>query len=703
MRSPAATRGCLIAVDIGGTFTDLLLMTERGEGWVLKLPSTPEDFSVAMIEGSMELLGRAGRPPAQVSSVLHGTTVATNAILEGKVPRTGLLTTRGFRDVLEIGRLRVPRLYDMQWQKPPPLVPRSLRLEVDERMDAAGRPLRVPRRDQVEAAVRTLMAAGVEAIAICLLHAYENPAHERLVKEWVRAAAPDTPVSSSHEVLPEIKEFERTSTTVVNAGLLPTVRGYLAGIVGRLAAQGISAPLQVMQSNGGLVSAGHGQRKPVLLVESGPAAGAVAAAALGRRMGLRNLLAFDMGGTTAKAALIEGGHPGESYELEVGGDLSFSGRILKGGGYLIRSPVVDVAEVGAGGGSIAWVDRGGGLRVGPQSAGAAPGPACYGRGGELPTVTDANVVLGVFNCESLAGGRVKLRPDLARIAVVQHVARALGLSVEAAAEGIVRVANSNMGRALSAVTTERGRDPAHFALVAFGGAGPAHAAALAEMLGVREVIVPPSPGLLSALGLVAAPCVRTYVRSVRLSLASAASLLPRLFAELKAEARAELFPEGIGVHQARFRQTLDLRYPGQGSELSVPIGDGQGEKPGEARVQGAFLRAYRRRYGYALAERPLEVVSARLSVEWPAHGLPRVPRRLHIVEHAPSAKHRMAFLGGRGKRPVPVVGRQDLSGAGRPGPLLVDEYDATTVIPPGWEAAVDRWGNLRLRWKGGGR
>ncbi|HWU56874.1 MAG TPA: hydantoinase/oxoprolinase family protein, partial [Rhizomicrobium sp.] len=490
-----------IAIDVGGTFTDLVVSNADGTARTLKLLSTPDDYSRAIAEGLSRLFDGGVADPKSVTSLVHAFTVATNALLTGKGARVALLTTKGFRDVLEIARLRMPQLYNMDWDKPRPLVPRRLRFEIEERMGGDGSVVQPLDPASVIAALDRMRRHDVDSVAICLLHAYANPAHERAVMELVRAHAPQLSVSASHQVLPEIREYERTSTTVVNAFVKPVVDRYLALVEDGVKKIGIAAPLMVMQSSGGIARADTARQFPAYCVESGPAAGAIGAAALGEMLGEANIIAFDMGGTTAKACLIEGSEPRLTDEMEVGAGINAGQRLLGGGGYLVRSPTIDLAEIGAGGGSLAWIDQGGALRVGPESAGAVPGPACYGRGGLRPTVTDANVVLGFLNPSHLLDGDMPIDIEAARKAIVTDIAGPLGLSLEEAAWGIHAVADAAMTRAIQAVSSEFGRAPADFTMVAFGGNGAVHGATLAAHAGICDIIIPPASGVFSALGL----------------------------------------------------------------------------------------------------------------------------------------------------------------------------------------------------------
>ena len=483
----AATR---VGVDVGGTFTDVVLHRADGSVAVRKLLSTPPSYDRAVIEAVSALAG-----DGEVSEVVHGTTVATNAVLERRGSRTALVTTAGFRDVLELRRLRIPHMYDLFWRKPPPLVERRLRFEVNERVTVDGTVLRPLDEAECRGVAARLRDLGVESVAVCFLHSYLYPAHEQRLGAILAEELPDASISLSSEILREQREYERSATTVVNAYVRPLMGSYVDRIRTGLDGIGLDGPLQIMQSSGGVMTSDDAKARPVFALESGPAAGVVAARGMAEQLGLRNVIAFDMGGTTAKASLIEDGAIARGREYEVGGSMSAGSRLIRGAGELLRIPTIDIAEVGAGGGSIAWLDPAGGLQVGPRSAGADPGPACYGRGGVEPTVTDANVLLGFMRAGTVADGQITISVEAAEAAVAR-VAGPLGLSVLEAASGIHRIANARMTRALRSVSSEKGRDPREFALVAYGGSGPMHAAGLADDLGVHHR---PRPGGRGAL------------------------------------------------------------------------------------------------------------------------------------------------------------------------------------------------------------
>jgi N-methylhydantoinase A len=684
--------GVRLGVDIGGTFTDIVLTRPDGSVLISKVSSTPDDPGRAVVAGVEALLRAAAIAPGDVVEVVHGTTVASNTILQKKGARTGLLTTRGFRDVLEIGRIRTPDLFDLTWDKPVPLVERRWRLEVDERMSADGRVVRPLDLASVDAAAERLVAEGVTSLAVCFVNAYVNPAHELAAEQRLRERHSALDVTASFRVLPEIKEYERTSTTVVNAYLLPVMRRYLANLADGLRRIGVAAPLLVVASNGGVVGAAAAGERPVFCVGSGPAAGVVGAARLGAVSGAPDLIAFDMGGTTAKASLVEGGRVSLTTEYEFREGISTSSRFIKAGGYMLKVPAVDVAEVGAGAGSIAWIDAGGLLRVGPESAGAVPGPACYALGGERATVTDANVVLGYLNPAHLAGGELGLEAGRAHEAIARDVARPLGLSVLEAAHGIREVANANMARAIRAVTIERGRDPRDYTLIAFGGSGPVHAVDVARALEIRRVLVPISPGVFTAVGMLASELQHHFVRAHAGPLAALDRTAATAALEAMArEARALLASEGYAADAVMLACAADLRYEGQGSELTVALPNPQLDDTAVAALISGFRTEYAATYGYATDE-PLELVNLRLVAA--AASSDRLDFRALRVAARPTAAGRRPVVFGRGAPAVdtPVCPRESVSTL--EGPAIIEAYDSTVVLPPGSSAAADAGGNL---------
>jgi N-methylhydantoinase A len=690
MSAPGSVR---IAVDIGGTFTDIVLMTGDGVLHESKVSTTPADPSAAVIEGVRALLRELAIAPAAVAEVLHGTTVASNTILQRAGAATGLITTRGFRDVLEIGRIRMPEMFDLTWSKPKPLVPRRHRLEVRERIAADGAIVDPLDEDGVVAAAARLAATGIAAIAICFINSYRNPVHEQRAETLVRRAFPDLLVSSSHAVLPEMKEYERTSTTVVNAYLLAQMRRYLRQLEGGLREIGIAAPVLVMTSNGGMIAASTAAEMPVLVVASGPAGGVVGGARLAQAMGENDTIVFDMGGTTAKAVIIEDGQPSMTSEYEFRDGISTSSRFIKAGGYMLKVPAIDIVEVGAGGGSLAGIDHGGLLRVGPDSAGAVPGPACYGLGNDRPTVTDANVVLGYISPTALAGGQLPIDKAKSVAAVTTHIAKPLGIGVEEAAHGIRAVANAAMGRALRAVTVERGRDPRDLALVAMGGNGGVHAIDLARQLGIGRVIVPPLSGVFSAVGMLAADVEHTHLKTVLVPLDEVtASDLMTWMAELAGDIGARLARDGYTAERIEATWQADLRHEGQATELTVAF---TLDSDARAQMRERFLAEYLKTYGYQ-DETAIELVKIRLI----GRGL-RAERLDFAAMRAAerpavngAASRAVSFGRGQGFVEAPIVARHAVERQARRGPLIIDEFDATIVVPPDASVHRDAAGNI---------
>ena len=693
------TRSFRVGADIGGTFTDITFL-ENGETLhVLKCPSTPDDYSRGIVEGVGVLLARLGASPDNISEVVHATTVATNAILEGKGARTSLLTTEGFGDVVEIGRLRMPELYNLNYQKPEPLVPRRRRYEIPERLAADGSIIRSLDEAVVGEAAGAIVASGSEAVAISYLHAYANPEHEQRTRDLLRdVLGPDIFVSCSSEVLPEIREYERTSTVVVNAYLGPVVGSYLRSLQRRLRQAGITAPLQIMQSSGGVMAASAAAEKPACIIESGPSAGVIASARVGAASGYRDLITIDMGGTTAKAAIIEDGQPARTTEYEVGAGINLSSRLIKGGGHAVKLPFIDVSEIGAGGGSLVRVDAGGLIQVGPDSAGAVPGPACYGMGGTYPTLTDALVVLGYVNPRAIAGGTVELEADLAHRAIDEQVCGPTGLDLPSAAHGVFAIAAATMMRAVKAVSTYRGRDPRDFTLFAFGGNGPVIAAEIARLLDMRRVVIPPHPGVFSALGLLFSTTEQELLQTFFSPLEEVLSAdLDRQFAALEAKVCAALAAEGYAVGDIATDRLADLRYAGQAYELTVPVRTTSEGLPDLQALEAAFHEEHARTYGHASESDTLELVNLRVigRVLSQDERVYRPNTATHGASRPPTER-RVWFGPEHGSLIVPVIGRGNLAGGHIAGPLIVEEYDATCVVPPGWSAGLDGAGNMVL-------
>ena len=678
-----------VGFDVGGTFTDFVLQSPSGELRAAKRLTTYPDPSEACLAGLDELIAQGGVSWADVAQAVHGTTLGSNVVIERKARGVGLLTTRGFRDVLVIGREKRYQVYDLQIEKPAPLIPRRLIGEVTERILADGT-VRTP-LDEADArrAVRELVARGVTTLAVCLLHSYLNPAHERRLAALVAEEAPHVTVTLSHEVSPTFREYERTSTTVVNAYVMTAVGAYLRGLAAAIAGRGYRGRFFVMQSSGGIATAEAMQRHPVRMIESGPAAGALMAAAYGELTGHSDLIAFDMGGTTAKLALIEQGRPSTTTAFEL-----HRVKNAPGSGLPMNIQAIDLVEIGAGGGSIAHA-RLGVIAVGPESASSRPGPVCYGLGGVEPTVTDADVVLGYVNPDYFAGGSIRLQGAAAARAIEATIARPLALSLEDAAWGIHAIVNTNMELATRVVSIERGRDPRGLTLVAFGGSGPVHACRLAQALGIPRVILPAAAGVTAAIGLLAAEVrfdvARTYVRPLD---AVDPAHLTAMYAEMAGQA-IEVVRESAVAAEVTVVRSADARYVGQGYEVAVPLPPGPLDAAALARVRASFDEIYAARYGYASPGEPVEVVTWKLSA---IGGSPRITLAKAAARPGDGARkgtRRAFFPETRGYADTPVYDRYALApGASLSGPAIVEERESTTVIPPGVVATVDEYANL---------
>lgn len=692
-----------IGVDIGGTFTDIVLAGDGGTLHARKLLTTSDDFGRGIVEGIAAGLDDLGAGPGDVERIVHATTVATNAILENKGARTGLVTTAGFRDVLDMRRLRIPEMYTLNFRKPAPLVPRRLRLEVIERTGPDGSVWHPLDPDSVARAADRLAEAEVEAVAVCLLHSYARPDHEQAVAEALRARlGPEVFVTCSHRILPEIREYERTSTTVINAFLGPIAARYFASLQRHLAAIGLTAPLLVMRSDGGVMSVDAAIEMPAQIVESGPAAGVVGAAHLSGLAGGRGAITLDMGGTTAKASMVENGQVARTADYEVGAGINLSSKLVMGGGHALKLPVIDISEIGAGGGSLVTIDAGGLLRVGPESAGSSPGPVAYDAGGTVPTFTDAVIALGYVNGDYLVGGDLRLDAAKARAALQERIAGPIGQPLLTAAHGIFQVACGTMVRAVKAVSTYRGRDPRRFDLHAFGGNGPVVAAAIAGMIGMDRVVIPMRSGVFSSFGLllsdveqeVGAGLLRRLDRLDDAALAAAA-------APLRAEIDARMAGEGYAPGSYETGFSADLRYVGQAHELSVPVACTAAGAPTLDGLAARFGDEHERTYGHRAEGEAVEMVAlrvgARAAVAKPVPGAGWAQLRAP----APEAGSRRAYFGGPdGAVETPVIARAGLAGAARSGPLIIEEYDSTCVVPPGWRAALDDQGNIVLEREG---
>ncbi|PPR61940.1 MAG: Acetophenone carboxylase gamma subunit [Alphaproteobacteria bacterium MarineAlpha4_Bin2] len=685
-----------IGVDIGGTFTDAALVNEKtGEIGIAKTLTTPGDFGTGVVTALMEAIERYDVPADDVSLLSHATTVVTNAILEEKGARTALISTRGFRDILELRRSSRGNLYDMFQDPPSVLVPRHRRLEITERIDAQGNAIIPIDLSEIDALVIEIQRLNVDAVAVSLLFSFLNDTHEKMLGERLRAALPDTPVFLSSEVLPEIREFERTSTTAICAYVGPILASYLKRLEQAVSSLDLPA-LHVMGSAGGVVDVTEALRMPAAVVESGPAAGVIAAALVGEQIDRGNLLSFDMGGTTAKASLIRNGSIETTAEYEVGGGEGSQSRWLHGTGHPIRVPVIDLAEVSAGGGSIAWIDPAGALRVGPRSAGAEPGPVCYGRGGADPTVTDANLVLGYLDAGSLLGGRMSIEFDAAVKAFEAKVANPLGKSVEETAAGVIAIVNSNMADALRIVSVERGHDPREFSLIAFGGAGPLHAVALAEELDVPEVVIPPIPGGFSALGLVGTDIRRDYAKTHFAPLTETApEAIDELWNEMIDDARGMLANTGVSENSWSFRRSADLRYSRQAYELNVMHNGERVTRSSLNELADGFHSRHAQTYGHKNEQEAIQIVTLRLTA---TGQLPALPIAQKTADGRNTLKtNRMAWFPGQGRVETPVLDRDRLAaGSQIRGPAILESLDSTIVVAPGWRARVDAKGFIRM-------
>lgn len=699
------------AFDIGGTFTDLVLLCNDGRVLTAKVLSDHDDIVAPIAKGLLGMMDANAITIAQISDVVVGaTTAVTNLVIERKGARTGLITTAGFRDVIEIARELRFDLYDLGSPGPDPVVPRELRVEVSERVAAGGEIITAPDDANIEAAVRALLEGGARSIAVCLLHSFSNPAHELRIRDIAQRMAPQVPVSLSHEVLGELREYERTVATVLNAYVKPMVGPYLATIESGLRALGIDATLRIMQSNGGVISRELGERMPIRMLESGPAAGALGAAHAARLAKVADVIAFDMGGTTAKACLICDGVPSITTEFEA----ARLQRFKKGSGLPVRLPTVDLIEIGAGGGSIAHIDATGLMKVGPQSAGSNPGPACYGLGGTRPTVTDAALLMGYLDPQGTLSGAVTLRPDLAERAIDEHLARPLGLTTIEAANGVHRIVCEHMASAAKIHAVENGRDVRRHTLLAFGGAGPIHAREVARRTGCREVLVPANAGVFSAFGLLVAPMKVDAVRTRFTWLADIDWIsIEALLAGMEGMLAAELASAQVPAASIRFRRSADMRYVGQGFEVETELpalvgGDSGGAANNTAPCASAggmqeefaarFDAAYRLRFGQHLENQRIEIVNWRVEAIAAAPPAPQRPGANETTARVASRRDRKVYFPDVGAFvDTPVLAESSLrAGLVQEGPALIEQAGSTVVIGPGDRFGIDEAGNLRI-------
>ena len=685
-----------IGVDIGGTFTDVALVDDAsGQIGVAKVLTTPGNLAEGVLGALTTAMSRYQVAAADVGLLSHATTVVTNAILEEAGARAALITTRGFRDVLELRRSARADLYDLFQDAPGTLIPRRRRFEITERIGSDGAVVTPLVDNEIDPLIAVLKAARVDAVAVSLLFSFLNPEHERRLGARLRAALPQVPVYLSSEVLPEIKEFERSSTTAVCAYAGPILASYLERLEQATKSRALP-PLYLMGSNGGILEAAEAMAMPAMAVESGPAAGVVAAARVARQTGRLDLLSFDMGGTTAKASLIRGGQYETTPEYEVGGGSSMN-RWMHGTGHPIRVPVIDLAEVSAGGGSIAWVDRAGGLRVGPKSAGADPGPVCYGRGGSEPTVTDCNLLLGYLDKTSLLDGELAIDHAAAQAAVRKRLAEPLGIDTRAAAAAVIDVVNNAMAEVLKIVSVQRGHDPRDFALAAFGGAGPLHAAALADELGIAEVICPPIPGAFSALGLVGTDLKRDYVRTLYTVAGDAdPAAVEAAFVALEGKGAAMLERAGVAPERRRFERSVDARYPRQSHELVVPVPPRAMDPASLKEIAETFHDRHRHTYGHDNRSEPVQIVSIRVAA---IGAIPPLTIRDKVATSGADAikgKRQVWFRATGGVDAVVYDRRRMPAGFNAPGPAVIESLESTILVPPGWQAKMDMDGFVLL-------
>jgi N-methylhydantoinase A len=685
-----------IGVDIGGTFTDVALVEEAtGRIGVAKVPTNPADLAEGVLRALELAISRYDVIHAEVRLFSHATTVVTNAILEEKGARAALVTTRGFRDVLELRRSARANLYDLFQDAPATLIPRRRRFEISERIGADGTIVVPLAESEIDELIAALKTARIDAIAVSLVFSFLNPEHERRLGARLRAALPDVPVYLSSDVLPEIKEFERTSTTAICACVGPILASYLERLEGVTRSRKLP-PLYLMGSNGGILEASEAISVPVMTVESGPAAGVVAAALVAGQTGHRNLLSFDMGGTTAKASLIREGQYETTPEYEVGGGSSMA-RWMTGTGHPIRLPVIDLAEVSAGGGSIAWIDRAGSLRVGPKSAGADPGPACYARGGAEPTVTDCNLLLGYLDEESLLDGDLPIDHAAATAVVRTKLAEPLGVDTRTAAAAVIDIVNHAMAEVLKIVSVQRGHDPRDFVLTAFGGAGPLHAAALASELGIPKVICPPIPGAFSALGLIGTDLKRDYVQTLFTTTDTAdPAAVEAAFVALESKGCAMLDRAGIAPERRRFQRSVDARYPRQSYELLIPVPPQSVDQTTLQKTAEIFHARHLHTYGHHNRDEPVQIVSVRLT----AIGMipPLVVRDKPARPDADAVKsRRQLWFDENGAVDTPIYDRRRMPlGLEVVGPAVIESLESTILVPPRWKANINEYGFVLL-------
>ncbi|UMZ74173.1 hydantoinase/oxoprolinase family protein [Natranaerofaba carboxydovora] len=677
--------GYKVGIDTGGTFTDISVINEdTGQVLVTKVPSTPDNPASAVINGINSIIENMGIKGNKINFLIHGTTVATNTLLELKGAKTALITTKGFKDVLQIGRQTRPHLYDFWARKPEPVIPRRLRFEIPERILHTGEIYKNLDIEAVDRIVEKLKAEEVDSVAVCLLHSYINPEHEKKIKKILAEKCPEIFVTISSEVLAEFREYERTSTVAINAYVMPKVNNYVSYLDEKLKEMDIKSDLYIMQSNGGVITSKTAQDASARTVLSGPAGGAMAGRFVCWQTGRDNIITADMGGTSLDVCLLENKTPHYTTEAQIGG-------------YPIKLPMIDINTIGSGGGSIAWIDSGGALRVGPYSAGAVPGPVCYQKGGTEPTVTDANVVLGRINPGYILGGNMEMDLEGARRVIDEKIARTFGLSVEEAAAGILRVVGANMVRGIRVVSVEKGYDPREFSLVAFGGAGPVHATYLARELGMKEVIIPKNPGISSAEGMLTADVKHDYVRTqVTSTINSRPGDIEEKYDEMEKEAKEQLYTEGFGEGEIELLRYVDMRYKGQAFELGIEASQGLIDENEVKKMEEKFHKRHLSLYGYERREEEVEMVNYRLTAFGKLPGLNLVSEEVSAESAKPIGERDVYFDDGFVK--TPIYDRDDLKpGQSLAGPCVIEQLDSTTLVWPGEKAYVDAYRNITIQ------
>ena len=686
-----------IGVDIGGTFTDIVV-SHNSYISKIKVLSTPSEYSKGVMTGLSEAINRLKIPPENISEIVHATTLATNAILEKKGANCCLITTKGFRDVLDIGRLRIPTLYDPFYDKRKLLIPRHNTLEINERIGSKGEIIEPFSIDSMKKTIDFLDKHNIDSAAICLINSYRNSTHEDEIAKEINKYLPNIDISLSSKILPHIGEYERMSSTVIDAYIKPIVRNYLRNLKKKITSKNIEAPIYIMKCSGGLTTLDHAEQIPINMIESGPAAGVLAASHFLNKFKYQNLVTFDMGGTTAKASIIENGKIFRTRDYEVGGQISATSRLTGGGGYPINIPVVDIAEVGAGGGSIGWIDTGKGIKVGPKSAGAQPGPACYGLGGKEPTVTDANVILGYLNPEGIAGGEISISHSLAERAIVDNLSKPLKLNLESTAYGMHLIANSQMMGAIRSVTTQRGRDVRDFTLIAFGGSGPVHASSLAKEMGIPNVVVPNSPGVFSAFGLTKTDITleKNKIFYEDIDCINCESLLDSI-KSLREELLQMLSVNEKKLKNITYELEADLHYLGQRHDLTVKIPQKKLNKNCINQIKEVFSDEYENTYGQKVENEKVILVEIRVILKKLRHDINHSRILWEQNDNAVKNKNdRKCFFGKKSFLDTPVIGRSELKKTKTKGPLLIEEYDSVTVVPPNCKVSLDSEENIHI-------